>query len=177
MVATSESCGRSTRGGLGGGGGAFATGTDATAGGGGRRDDEKIGRSRVFDNVANGTAHSGLALGVRSGAVGGCSGGLTATGAGAAVESQSDDAAMASARRAASASVPSTSVGSAELGAGMQSEAGSRKVSPIANFRIVSARVILHLAIVRRPRAEHAVCRRPARLSSPGPGPGGDRRP
>src|SRR5438105_11716073 len=70
MVPTSESCGRSTRGGLGGGGGAFATGTDATAGGGGRRDDEKIGRSRVFDNVANGTAHSGLALGVRSGAAG-----------------------------------------------------------------------------------------------------------
>src|SRR5205085_67359 len=155
MVPTSESCGRSTRGGLGGGGGAFATATDATAGGGGRRDDEKIGRSRVFDNVANGTAQSGLALGVRSGAVGGCSEGLITTGAGAAVESHGDDAEMASTPRGASGSVLSASVGSAEVDAGTPS-ADARRVSLMASFRVVSAGVILHLAIVLRPRAEHA---------------------
>src|SRR5713101_2861949 len=122
MVPTSESCGRSARGGFGGGGGAFATGTDATAAGGGRLDDEKIGRSRVFDNVASGIGQSGLALGVRSGAVDGGSegcGGLTSTVAGAVGESQSEDAAMPPVRRGVSASTSAVSIGSAEVEAEM----------------------------------------------------------
>jgi hypothetical protein len=60
MVPTSESCGRSTRAGFGAGGASAST--DTAAGDGGRRDDEKIGRSRVFDKVASGIAQSGLAL-------------------------------------------------------------------------------------------------------------------
>lgn len=67
---TSDSGGRSIRGGLGGGGGDLVAGAAATAGGGGRRDGEKIGRSRVFDKEASGIAHSGLALTARSGAEG-----------------------------------------------------------------------------------------------------------
>jgi hypothetical protein len=81
MVPTNASCGRSTRGGFGGGDG-FATATGATAGGGGRREAEKIGRSRVFDNVASGIAHSGLALSACSGGGGGAAGARTTTGAG-----------------------------------------------------------------------------------------------
>src|ERR1700683_4343319 len=46
-------------------------GSAATAADGGRRDGEKIGRSRVADNWANGIAHRGLALSARSGAGGG----------------------------------------------------------------------------------------------------------
>src|SRR5260370_20343052 len=115
MVQTRESRGRSRCGGLGGGGGAFADGTDATAEGGGRRDDEKIGRSRVFDNTASGTAQSGLALGLRSAAVGGCSEGLTTAVAGAAGCSQSDAAEMASARRGG----PRSTVGVAVRGGGV----------------------------------------------------------
>src|SRR4030081_3659526 len=44
----------------------FGTAAGATAGTGGRRDDEKIGRSRVPDNAVRGMAHSGLALSTRS---------------------------------------------------------------------------------------------------------------
>ena len=60
MVPTSESCGRSTRAGFGAGG--VVASADTVAGGAGRRDEEKIGRSRVLDKVASGIAQSGLAL-------------------------------------------------------------------------------------------------------------------
>src|SRR5215510_14217111 len=60
-VPTSESC-SSGSGGRGGFGGAFGTDAVTAGGGGGRRDGEKIGRSRVFDNVASGIAQSGLPL-------------------------------------------------------------------------------------------------------------------
>jgi hypothetical protein len=56
MVPTSVRGGRSGLGGTGGAG--FAT--VATSGAGGCRDGEKIGRSRVADKSASGTAHSGL---------------------------------------------------------------------------------------------------------------------
>src|SRR5271156_1475001 len=69
-VPTRDSDGRSASRGLGGGGALVAV-TAAVAAGGGRRDAEKIGRSRVVDNVASGSAHSGLALSGRSGAAGG----------------------------------------------------------------------------------------------------------
>src|ERR1700730_9278581 len=161
MVPTSESCGCSTRGGFGAGGGAFATGTDATTDGGGRRDDEKIGRSRVFDNVAGGLAQSGLALGVRCGAAGGGWGGLTTTVGGAAGGSQGDDTDGTSARRGISASASAVVVVSAEVAAGTPSAATSRSASPTPSVRIVSACIISRPAIVRRPRAECAACRRP----------------
>src|SRR6516225_11473776 len=116
MVPTSDSCGRSTRGGI-GGGGSFATGIATTAGGGGRRDGEKIGRSRVPDRLVSGISHSGLALIVRSGAGGGASGGRTITaGSPEAGLSQTDETDGASARRpvrAASKSNPS--LGSTEV--------------------------------------------------------------
>jgi hypothetical protein len=177
MVPTSESCGRSARGGFGGGGGAFATGTDATAGGGGRRDDEKIGRSRVLDKFASGIAQSGLALGVRSAAADRCSGGFTTSGAGAAGESQSDDAETASARRRASTSMSAVSVGSAEVEAGTQSAAASRSASPVvARLRIGPVCVISRPSIARRPRAGCAACHRLTLRSSPGPAPPADRR-
>src|SRR5229473_7150605 len=113
MVPTSESCGRSARGGFGGGDGAFATGTEAIAAGGGRREDEKIGRSRVFDKLASGIAQSGLALGTRSDAAGGGSGGLTTTVGAAAGQSQSDDVDGMSARRGISTSVSAVPIESA----------------------------------------------------------------
>jgi hypothetical protein len=101
MVPTSESCGRSTRGGFGADCGAFATVTWATAGGRGRREAENTGRSRVLDSVVSGIAHSGLAL--RAG-VGGA-GGVTVTGEEAVGCSRSGGAAKTSAGRGASASM------------------------------------------------------------------------
>src|SRR6202035_4495475 len=79
MVPTKESGGRSGSRGL-GTAATFGTAAGATAGAGGRRDDEKIGRSRVSDNAASGMAHNGLlALGARpcigaSGAPAACAG-------------------------------------------------------------------------------------------------------
>src|SRR5579871_847975 len=67
-VPTSESSGRSMRGGFGGGDRSCNTGA-ATAGGGGRRDGEKIGLSRVLDKLLSGVSQSGLGLSVRSGEV------------------------------------------------------------------------------------------------------------
>src|ERR1700686_5287802 len=66
MVPTKESGGRSGSRGL-GAAATFGTTAGATAGAGGRRDDEKIGRSRVPDNAVSGMAHNGLALSARSG--------------------------------------------------------------------------------------------------------------
>src|ERR1700761_6029356 len=53
------------------GGGRTTTGSALDATGAGRRDGEKIGRSRVPDNLASGTPHSGLAL-VGCGGAAGC---------------------------------------------------------------------------------------------------------
>src|ERR1700716_2323076 len=66
IVPTKESGGRSGSFGL-DPAATFGTAAGATAGGGGRRDDEKIGRSRVPDNAVRGIAHNGLALSARSG--------------------------------------------------------------------------------------------------------------
>src|SRR6202043_2433174 len=76
MVPTKESGGRSGSRGL-GTAATFGTAAGATAGGIGRRDDEKIGRSRVPDNALRGIAHNGLSLSGRSGAGAGAAGAVT----------------------------------------------------------------------------------------------------
>src|ERR1700726_1709300 len=92
MVPTKESGGRSGSRGL-GTAATFGTAAGATAGAGGRRDDEKIGRSRVPDNAVSGMAHNGLALSARSGTGAGAVGaGTTWAAAGAAGGSQMPDA-------------------------------------------------------------------------------------
>src|SRR5450756_1361231 len=79
-VPTKENFGPSGSFGLGTTAAGFTMGLEATAGAGGRRDDEKIGRSRVPDNAASGMTHIGLlALSARpsmgaSGAPAACAG-------------------------------------------------------------------------------------------------------
>src|SRR5258706_14428664 len=110
IVPTKESGGRSGSFGL-DTAATFGTAAGATAGGGGRRDDEKIGRSRVPDNAVRGMAHNGLALSARSGTGVGAGGAVTTcTCAGAAGCAQMAGAAGDPAR-ASSASL--TSSGSA----------------------------------------------------------------
>jgi hypothetical protein len=134
MVPTNESGGCSTLAGR--GGGAFGTGTAATTGG--RRDDEKIGRSRVFDNIASGITQSGLALGACAMAAGGC-GDLTTTGAGAAGESKGADVALA--RPGISASRSGKSPANATVEADTPSAVTSRSVSLTVGRRIFFAHI------------------------------------
>jgi hypothetical protein len=141
MVPTSASCGRSTRAGF-GAGGALASG-NTVAGGGGRRDDEKIGRSRVLDKVASGIAQSGLALGARGiAATGGCAGLTTTAGAAAAGKSWDEDPGSILASSGVSASSSDKSLGSAEVGAATPSDIVSNSVSRMAGLRIISAAVM-----------------------------------
>src|SRR5262245_10269842 len=117
MVPVNASGGCSIRAGFGGAGGVVTASTAAvTGGGGGRRDAEKIGRSRVFDKVASGIAHSGFSLRVCSDATGGGSGGRTSTTvAGVAGSSQIAETDGLSGRRAASVSIANVSLGRANV--------------------------------------------------------------
>src|ERR1700722_3302155 len=126
MVPTRTSCGAS---------GSFLratgaltiAGSAATAEGGGRRDGEKIGRSRVADNWANGIAHSGLALCTRSGA--GPVGGATTRTA----VTAGDPAAWVSSERPASRASPET----ADVVAPATSRDNDSNVMPMMKWRII----------------------------------------
>jgi hypothetical protein len=168
MVPTSESCGRSTRAGF-GAGGALAS-ADTAAGGGGRRDDVKIGRSRVLDKVASGIAHSGLALGAGRMAATSCWAGLTTTaGAGAAGKSRDDDPDRTLASSGVSASRSDKSLGRAEVGAATPSEIVSKSVSRMAGLRIISAAVISYRY---HPETAATMRRVPTPDAAKPPGPG-----
>jgi hypothetical protein len=97
----------------------------------------------VFDKVASGIAHSGLAPGACGMAATGCCAGLTTTaGAGAAGKSRDDDPDMTLASSGVSASRSDKSLGRAEVGAATPSEIVSRSVSRMAGLRIMSAAVM-----------------------------------
>jgi hypothetical protein len=152
-VPTSDNCGCSIRGDF-GGGGALTTATGTSLGGGGRRDGEKIGRSRVFDKVVSGMAHSGLALMARSAATCGGTKGRIGPDAGPAGESHTDGTAGPSGRRSGSGSSSDVAVGSAMLDAGTLSTAMSSRIRLDLRRRIVVRLLISRPAIDRRPRAE-----------------------
>ena len=161
MVPTSASCGRPADAGF-GRGGAFGAVANATVGGGGRRDAEKIGRSRVFDNVASGIVQSGLALGARPVAAGDGSGDLLTTDAGTAGESNDGDTGTASVWRCISASRSRTSPDSAEVEPGTPSTVIDKRVS-----LTTSLRTVLTLVISRRHCPETAGSRRSSPLPEP----------
>src|ERR1700677_2743396 len=114
--------------------------------GGCRRDAEKIGRSRVVDNVVSGNAHSGLALAGRSGAAGdGAGGGATTTAVGAGESQICAPGGSVRSRFVSSASVSNPAVVSADNLVGPL--AIPKSVSkPAATIRFIS-----HPAIVPTP--------------------------
>jgi hypothetical protein len=134
MVPINESGGRSGSFGFGTTAAGFATGIKATAAAGGRRDDEKIGRSRVPDNAVNGIAHNGLPRSAGS-CTGAGAGGVTTSCAGAADFSWMAGAAGNPAERASSGS---TSVVS-KVSAGALGDDKARITMPITNLSIISA--------------------------------------
>jgi hypothetical protein len=125
-VPTKESR-NSTCGGLGGTGGAFGADTEETTSGGGLREGEKIGRSRVSDRVANGTAQSGLPL---SRLTGDCSGASDLT-AGARVAGESQSEGLDDSPVLFEVPVSNPSAGSAEVEAGIPSEGARISASRI----------------------------------------------
>jgi hypothetical protein len=136
-VPIKESCGRSGSFGFGATAAGFATGIEATGGAGGRRDDEKIGRSRVPGNAVNGIAHNGLPRSAGSCTGAGASAGAagaTMTCAGAADFSQVSDAAGNPAERASSGN---TSVVS-KVNADALGDDKARITMPITNLSIIS---------------------------------------
>src|SRR6516165_10834341 len=147
-VPTSDNCGRSTPRSLGGAGSASATATGADAGGG-LRDAEKIGRSRVFDNVVSGMPHSGLALFARSVSAGCATTGLTSIGGAGAGSSHSEIAGRLAALYDGSGSASGAMVNGA-ADDGMTSAETSNTVNFWRHQGIVPAPIILRPAIVRR---------------------------
>src|ERR1700722_1402917 len=151
MVPTKASCGASgsflrTTGAL------TVAGSAATAEGGGRRDGEKIGRSRVADNWANGIAHKGLALCARSGAgpVGGATMRTVVTGGVGGAGTAGDPGACASSERTASRA----SLETADVVAPATSRDSDSNVMPM-----IKRRIIWLPAIALTPPAEVAAFR------------------
>ena len=124
-------------------------GSAATAVGGGRRDGEKIGRSRVADNCADGIAHKGLALCARSGVGGGATTRTVVTGGttGTAITA-GDPAARASSARP----ISRASSEAADVAAPAPWRDNDSKVALTIRLRVIS-----YLAIAPTPSAEAAV--------------------
>src|ERR1700721_4397432 len=127
-----------------------SAGSAATAAGGGRRDGEKIGRSRVADNWANGIAHRGLALSARSGVGGGATTRTVVTGGatGIAITAGDPTARLSSERPPSRASSEA-----ADVAAPAPWRDSDSKVTLMIRLRIIWLR-----AIAPTPSAEVAVC-------------------
>jgi len=137
MVPTKESFGRSGSFGFGATAAGFTTGAKAIAGGG-RRDDEKMGRSRVPDNAVSGMAHNGLlALCARPCIA--ARGVSTACAGAAGVSEMADSAGLASWD---SSSAASTLSAGSMFSAGRPCDDKARTVMPIAKLSIALAPAI-----------------------------------